>query len=211
MMTKNIHRLLLCLVPLLLASCGFEPVYSKKDASQLPANDESKVFAGVDVAKITGRDGHQLQSELEDLLNPGGKIPQRPVYRLIVTLDLVEAPVGVSRDATVSRYNIHLDSRYTLYRNSDGKQISQGALRHVSSYSNATNAYFSTFVSRDDAIKGGITELAELYKLRLSAYMHAGAPEQEIKQPKQAPAYFTPITPANDPTMMPVRMPAPGK
>jgi hypothetical protein len=208
---KNICIALLCLAPLLMTGCGFEPVYSKRDNTQMPANDGSKVFAGVDVAKITGRDGHQLQSELEDLLNPGGKIPERPQYRLIVTLDLVEAPVGVSRDATVSRYNIHLDSRYTLYRNTDGKQIAQGALRHVSSYSNATNAYFSTYISRDDAIKGGITELAELYKLRLSAYMYAGAPEQEIKQPRQSPAFYTPVKPANDPTMMPVKMPAPVK
>lgn len=211
MLLKNIHIALFCVVPLLLSGCGFAPVYGKRDNSQLPAQAGSKVFAGVDVSPISGRDGHQLHMELEDLLNPGGKMPQRPQYRLVVTLDLVEAPVGVSRDATVSRYNIHLDSRYTLYRNADGKQIAQGALRHVSSYSNATNAYFSTYISRDDAIKGGITELAELYKLRLSTYLYTGAPEQEIKAPKQAPAYYTPIKPANDPTMMPVKMPAPAK
>jgi len=163
----------------LLTGCGFQPLYSKKAAT-----DNSKVFAGVTVDSMPGRSGQLFQAELEDQLNPHGAIPPKPAYRLSATFKTRVVPIGVARDGTVSRYNIYLSSSYTLYRNSDGKPITDGSVSFVNSYNNLTNAYFSTYISEQDALKRGVEELAQLYRQRLTAYFDAGAPVHEIIAPE---------------------------
>jgi len=122
---------------------------------------------------MPGRTGQQLKADLEDRLNPSGAVPATPAYRLNVTFNSSVTPIGVARDGTVSRYNIYLTSKYVLYRNSDGKKITSGEVDYVDSYNNLTNAYFSTYISQEDATSRGITELSELYKQRLAAYLKA--------------------------------------
>lgn len=188
-------------LPLLAAGCGFQPVYGNKahvQQKQAVQEDQSQVFAGVTIDPLQGRIGNQLQIELEDRLNPEGRIPPDPAYRLVAHLDIREVPIGVARDATVSRFNLYLDSHYTLYRRADGKAVTRGRLRHVGSYNNAANAYFSTYISREDGITRGVTELAELYRVRLASYLHAGAPVQQIKKDDAPPPhYYNPAWPGS--------------
>lgn len=182
----------LLVVALFLSGCGFHSLYG----TRADAPEGSKVMAGVKVDNIpNGRMGQQLKADLEDGLNPQGAVPPNPAYRLAVTLKDSTAAIGVARDGTVSRYNVYLYSEYALYRTSDGKEITAGNLRHVSSYNNITNAYFSTFVSQEDAVKRGIDELAQLYRQRLGAYFDEGAPEQAITPPGSENANPIPINP----------------
>jgi LPS-assembly lipoprotein len=159
----------LLVIMLALSACGFQPLYGQR------SNDGSpQTLAGVSVDPIsasTGRMGQQFKADLEDKLNPQGAVPPRPSYRLSATLVSTSSAIGIARDGTVSRYNVYLDSAYTLYRNSDGKPVTKGSLRHVSSYNNIANEYFSTYVSEEDAVKRGITELAEAYRQRLSSHL----------------------------------------
>ncbi len=94
----------------------------------------------------------------------------------------------------MSLYNLYLNTKYTLYRTSDDKPITSGTLNYVDSYNNLTNAYFSTYISADDATKRGVAELSELYRERLAVYLDAGAPVQE-RYPRPA------TTPADQPLM----------
>ena len=135
-----------------------------------------------------------MKAALEDRLNPEGAVPPNPAYRLSLTFTNSTVPIGVARDGTVSRYNVYLTSHYTLYRNADDKAITAGDLSYVNSYNNLTNQYFSTYVSEQDALKRNVTELAELYRQRLTAYLDAGAPEEDPKTIAAAPrpaAYTT--------------------
>lgn len=174
---------------LLLSGCGFEPLYAKK-----PPGDVSKVFAGVRIDSIPGRQGQEMKASLEDKLNPDGAVPPKPAYRLAVSLSNTVVPIGVARDGTISRYNVYLTSHYTLYRNADNKPVTAGDLSYVNSYNNLTNQYFSTYISEEDAIRRNITEMAELYRERLTAYLDAGAPEQDpkITSAAHAPVAYTP-------------------
>lgn len=184
------NRLVWLLLPIWLSACGFQPLYSKKAPT-----DNSKVFSGVKVDAIPGRSGQILRTELEDQLNPHGAIPHKPAYRLSATLNNRIVPIGVARDGTVSRYNVYLTSMYTLYRNYDDKPVTQGSVSFVNSYNNLTNAYFSTYISEQDAIKRGIAELAQLYRQRLTAYFDEGAPVQEISENanKKSSSNFEPV------------------
>ncbi len=162
--------LLISVLCLPAAGCGFKPLYSKS------ANDGAAktLLAGISIDEVASTDrrmGQQLKAELEDRLNPGGAVPPHPAFRLKLGLTQSVSAIGVAPDGTISRYNIYLNSSFTLYRNSDGKQITSGAVSDVGSYNNVSNAYFSTYVSQEDAVKRGIIELAELYRGRLAAYL----------------------------------------
>lgn len=131
-------------------------------------------IAGVQVAGIQAEDrrlSQQLRADLEDKLNPSGAVPAHPSYSLSLTLKSSAAAIGVARDGTVSRYNVYLDSEYILTRLADNKEMTKGNLRHVSSYNNLSNQYFSTYVAEQDALKRGLTELSELYRQRLSPFL----------------------------------------
>ena len=171
------NSLLALLFPALLTGCGFKPLYGNKD---ITGNPDSRVFAGVRIDPIPGggRMAQQFKINLEDKLNPTGAVPPNPTYRLTATLRSQAAAIGIARDGTVSRYNVYLDSEYGLYRVADGQKVTSGNIRHVSSYNNLTNAYFSTYISEQDAVKRGVEELAEVYRSRLAVYLEEGGPQQ---------------------------------
>src|SRR5581483_4688173 len=116
-------------------------------------NTDSAMLASVRIDTIPGRIGQEFKEDLEDQINPGNSITAAPAYRLAVSLTTNEAAIGVSRDGTVSRYNVYLNSTYTLTRTADSKQVAAGTLNHVSSYNNLVNDYFSTYISDADATK----------------------------------------------------------
>lgn len=185
-----IAKLCLLISAFTLSGCGFQPLYATK-----PKDDVSKVFAGVKIDSIPGREGQDLRIALEDRLNPEGAMPAKPAYRLSLTVTNSTVPIGVARDNTVSRFNVYMTSHYTLYRTSDDKPITAGDLSYVSSYSNLTNEYYSTYISQQDAIKRNINELAELYRQRLTVYLDSGAPEEDPTQiaAKPRPVAYTPV------------------
>jgi len=154
------------LLPILLVGCGFQPLYGKNkpDAGQA-------MLGGIQVEPVSGRPGQLFTIELEDQLNPGGVVPSHPRWRLATSLTLREVGIGVARDGTVSRYNVYLDSNYQLYRVADNQLMTSGNLRHVSSYNNILNEYYSTYVAQEDAYKRGVTELAQLFRQRLGSYL----------------------------------------
>lgn len=154
------------LLAVLLTGCGFQPLYS-----QQKTGSDNALLAGVKIDPIDGRLGQQFRIRLEDQLNPSGVVPANARYRLNVTLVTSEAGIGVARDGTVSRYNVYLDSNYTLYRLSDGQKMTTGSLRQVSSYNNITNQYYSTYVAQEDAFKRGVDALAQVYRQRLATYL----------------------------------------
>jgi len=169
-----------CVLPLLaiLAGCGFHSVYGTH-VNDKTGDTDAAMLASIRIDSIAGRMGQELKEDLEDQINPGDAIAAPPTYHLTVSLTSSESAIGVSRDATVSRYNVYLTSTYKLIRDADNKQVASGTLTHVSSYNNEINAYFSTYISDADATKRGISELAEMYRARLAAYFDAGAPVEE--------------------------------
>lgn len=169
-----------CLLPLVLASCGFQPLYGQHIGGDAKTAVTVHQLAGIEIGQVSGGAsgqpspgilGQQLRNNIEDRLNPGKIIAPESVYHLDISLSLRETGVAVSRDGTISRYNIFLDTTYVLTRKVDGKPVYQGRFSRSSSYNVQSNAYFSTYVSRGDSIKHGIVELAEEYRQRLAAFL----------------------------------------
>lgn len=204
------RRLLLFLLPVLflLSSCGFQPLYAKRLSKDPNAVTTVHQLAGVEISPISSQPSsgpvgqsspgllaQQLKNALQDKLNPGNIVPPETLYKLDITLGLRETGVAVSRDGTISRYNVFLDTTYVLSRKVDGKPVYQGRFTRSSSYNILANAYFSTYVARDDSIKRGVNELAEEYRQRLAAFLvqQGGklAPPIQLKQ--QTPQTNVPL------------------
>ncbi len=183
-----LNSLLLVMLPLTLVACGFQPLYGTHQNGKSGAST-----IGVKIAPVVSADprmGQMLRISLEDKFNPGGG-QNNPVYRLDTTLTYSETAIGTARDGTVSRYNVDLGSTYTLVRISDGKQMASDTLHQVGSYNNLVNQYFSTYVSKEDAVKRGVAELAEVYRQRLAAYLTENDGNPAVMKPLPPPTATT--------------------
>lgn len=159
------------ILPLLLSACGFQPLYGRHAPSGAP-------MAGVKIqtSAVVGREAQELKSDLEDRLDPDGARSGPVEYQLNAALIVTKSAIVIAPDGTVQRYNIILESPYELIRIADGKKVTSGKLRHVTSYNNVNQAYFSTYVSEADVIRRAITELSEVYRQRLAAFLTQGKP-----------------------------------
>lgn len=180
---------------LAVVACGFQPVYGTSSALCAHApllagivvsatDGESPLSASGSVAPTSA--SRQFRENLEDLLAPAsnGKPSE---YKLDISLNQVTTAIGISRDGTASRYNLTINSSYKLSRISDNKTIDSGSVSNVTGYNNPSNAYFSTYISEQDARKRGVAELAELYRQRLTAITENSVPPKE--KPPIPPSY----------------------
>ncbi len=160
-------RVLALIAMLTLTACGFEPMAGKRAGDARVGTQ----LAGIEVAPVPGAIGLQFRTSLEDLINPGETIAGAPQYRLRVALNPTTTPAIVAPDGSTLRYNMQLNSTYTLTRLSDGKQIREGAIRRIGAFNSVPNQYFSSFVSEQDALKRLSIALAEEYRFRLASIL----------------------------------------
>lgn len=142
---------------LLLSACGFQPVHGRRAAA--PELEQ------VEVAPIPGRTGQLLRISLEDRLRAGGAA----AWRLEASIAVTPQAVGIEADREITRYNLHLVSSFRLLRTGDGKEVLSGTVRRIASY-NVSDSDFSTHIASRDALKRGLDELAEDYRMRLAAF-----------------------------------------
>lgn len=153
-----------------LASCGFEPLYGTHQNAS--AGGGNSPLSAVAIDPIDGLVGQQFKAALEDRFNPTGA-PTPSLYGLTVNVKATKTPTVIEPDGTISRYNLLLDSNYTLYRKADGAKLRSDHVRRTTSY-NLSDADFSDFISENDAMRRALTELSEDYRLRLAAYFKSG-------------------------------------
>ncbi len=193
---KRHLRIALCGALLMtLAACGFEPVYATRAADATGPKIEGVAVEDVGTNDPSYRHLAQLfRSSLEDRLNPGNLRNQPLPYRLKVDLVVSESAVAISRDGTVSRYNLNLDANLTLFRATDGAPLYRSHARRTSSYNNVTNAFFSTYISSQDATQRAANELAQDIGMRLAAFFTQHPNPQPVgPKPAAVPALAPPV------------------
>ncbi|MBV8939813.1 MAG: hypothetical protein JO089_08270 [Alphaproteobacteria bacterium] len=153
-----------------LAGCGFEPMYAKHDGADAPGLMAARV--GVVASSndpVQRRVAMQFAADLEDRLNPNGAAAGQE-YQLKALIVVLESAVSISPDGTVARSNMNVSANLALIRLADGVTVYTGKTYRSVAYNNVANAYYSTYVAREDAIKRATTELAEDVRMRLAAY-----------------------------------------
>lgn len=167
-------RIFAALLLFALSGCaGWQPVYAERDDSITTTShsEYAEQLSKIELETTENAQGEQFKNKLTDLLNPTSRNAGSNIYRLNVEFSLQEIPIGIEKDGTISRYNLQFVSYYKLYRITDNALVDQGKLRRVASYSLLPNAYFSSYVSRADAIKRCLDELAEDYRQKLIAFV----------------------------------------
>ncbi len=152
---KRLAAPALCLV---LAGCGFHPMYGRATG---PA------MATIFVEPIAERDGFELRNALIDDLQSDGE-EQGKTYRLKIVLN--ESPQGIAlqNDATITRYNNTLTARYTL-SDAQGKVLTSGTQTQMSAY-NVVQSPYATLVAAQDSSKHAAQDIAERIHLDLGVW-----------------------------------------
>lgn len=187
---------------LLLSACGFQPLYGKHDR-QSADGQAGAILQRIKVVASAGEPAQralaeQFKRDLEDRLNPGNhpRSAGAQDYTLSVGIGAQEGALAVSKDGTISRYNVTISAGLTLTR-PDGQTVFYTTARRVSSYNNVTGAFFSTYVSSQDAISRGVTDLAEDVRMRLAAFFTENPNPQPLnvaKLPREtAPGIYTSV------------------
>ena len=119
------------------------------------------------IVTAAGRLPQLLKAEIEEQVNPTYQHAEK-LFVMTISFNETEIAEFINPDGTSSRGDMHYQSTYSLTRKLDGKLIDTGTLIRISSYNVSENADYGTYVSRDDARKRAVIELAQDYKLRLA-------------------------------------------
>jgi LPS-assembly lipoprotein len=146
----------------LLAGCGFHPMYGSTLEPQLTA---------IYVEPIAERDGYELRNQLIDLLHSdGSKAGKR--YILKVTLNETSQGIALRNDATITRYNQTLDAHYVL-TDARGTVLTEGDQTNLSAY-NVAGSPYATLAAAQDSSKRAAQDIAERIHLDLGAWFRRG-------------------------------------
>ena|SRR5579864_706810 len=156
---------------LLLAGCGFHPLYAGHSRSGFDAD-----LASIKVNTIADRQGQLLAIALRDALNPtGAQVDTR--YTLEVSLASVRQDIGLRADGTASRGEIVLTAKFTLRDARANQAVLQGTTHSISSYDVLTDNY-ATVVASHNAEERTVHEVGDDILARLQLYVskHRSAP-----------------------------------
>ena len=150
---------------LLLAGCGFEPVYTSRSTD---GSDISETLASVSVIPISGRLGRDVRNELISRLK--GRIKDIPtVYELSVRLATSEQGVTVEEDDAINRYNLRLTANYSLKDLRTDSEVFKGRAKIFGAY-DVVASQFATLTARRNVEQRAAREAARDIEAKLSVF-----------------------------------------
>lgn len=150
---------------LLLAGCGFEPLYGERN--QAVATE--RLLNRVAVPPIENRVGQLARIELTNRLTPTRPAPT-PLFTLNVKLGESKTNLAVERDSSATRANLTIDAAFELKRISDGAKLTSGSVRSVNSY-DILQSDFATLAAEQNARRRGAKDVADGIIDRLAIYL----------------------------------------
>jgi LPS-assembly lipoprotein len=131
------RRTLLSL-PLVLAACGFTPVYGPGGSGQILQDN-------VSTSEPVTRNDFLLNQRLEERL---GRVNDAP-YLLSVSTSIGVGGLAVDTAGTTTRFNIVGTSQYSLTERATGRIVTSGAVDNFTSYSASGTTIATRAASRD--------------------------------------------------------------
>ena len=166
----------LLVAALLLAGCGFQPLYAHHSKSGFDAD-----LASIKVNTIKDRQGQLLAIALRDGLNPrSARVTTR--YTLDVELTSRRQDIGIRPDGTASRSEIAMTAEFVLKdtsKSTEGTIVLKGTTHSVSSF-DVLNDDYATVIAQHNAEQRTVQEVGDdiLTRLELFVSKHRSAPAQ---------------------------------
>jgi LPS-assembly lipoprotein len=151
-------------LPVLLAGCGWEPLYLDRAAG--PADS---ALRAIKVSSIPERVGQRLQFALRDSFNPND-VPGPQLYTLNVTLGTTVQDLGIQSQGIGTRGEVQVTASYRLIENKTGTVLQAGTVHTNDSFDIQANGY-STVVAQDDAYKRCVEEVRREIVSRLTLFL----------------------------------------
>ncbi len=157
----------------LLAGCGFHPLYATPD---LPHGGMRDKLASIYVEPVPERVGYQLRNQLIDLLDGQSQAAgARYILRVNLTtkseaigVQSQTAPGGVTQTA-ITRYNDTLTAQYDLVDPATNNVVTHGVETGLSSYNVLTSPY-ATLAVQQDADRRAAEDIADRIRIDLAVW-----------------------------------------
>lgn len=150
-------RVLIASLTLLVAACGFQPMYAPPGGGN--------AIGPVQIAEIEGKAGHVLRTELNRILaveNDGS-----PPMHLEVTLTEQVTPLGLRRDESATRAELRLTANYILTPVQANARVMRGSVFTVVNY-DIPEAAFGEIAAQDDARERAAETMAQRFRAELA-------------------------------------------
>ena len=151
----SVRGLAVTAAALLLAGCGFTPLYGDTGASGS--------LSRIAVTTQDDRLGYRLREQLEDAL--GWDRGTTPLYRLETTAQQNRRPLGRRIDDTATRYELTVRGAWTLTPTSGGTPLT-GTQTVTTTYGAADQPY-AAIAAQQDGEDRAAAELARMIRLDL--------------------------------------------
>tara|TARA_B100000085_G_C18542993_1_gene512714 strand:- start:728 stop:1240 length:513 start_codon:yes stop_codon:yes gene_type:complete len=162
-------RILLVLMCLIIASCGFSPVYGTLGHD----NDfgTESLLAVIDIANIPDREGQFLRNELIDRFYRSNGRPAQPQYRLVVS-DLQETlrDLDITERSDSTRGQLRIDAHIALIDLKTQETLLERDLHSASSY-NILGSEFATRVSEQNTRENVLNALGQRIETQVTLYL----------------------------------------
>lgn len=155
----------LAVAVLLLAGCGFQPLYGARGGV---ANEGVEAMAATRIALIPDRAGQALRNNLLDRLTPRGT-PASPRYELAVSLSERLDRLGIALDDSATYGRLTVVARFTLREVASGQPVYAGQSRWTNGFT-MVSSHFANMTSEADARSRALLEISEDIRLQLGLH-----------------------------------------
>src|SRR5437016_7957148 len=149
---------------LVLAGCGWEPLYAERATAPADA-----AMRAIRVMPIVERIGQKLELALRESLNPAG-LPTPQHYTLRIALRTVRADLGVQTQGLGTRGRFDAFASFVLADSTSGADLLSG-LSHVSESFDILANEYSNVVAEDDARTRAVEEMRRDILARLTVFL----------------------------------------
>lgn len=171
-MTPILLRLFFLLAALAPAACGFQPVYG---TGAQKTETVSARLSGIGIDPIPDRSGQILRNALMDRFYGAGR-PVDPPFTLGLTpVSERLTDLDMTRESDSTRTQIRLRTDITLKDKATGQVLLTRRIESVTSY-NVLGSEFATRVTREDARRNALADLARQIEQELSLFFARSTP-----------------------------------
>jgi LPS-assembly lipoprotein len=165
---RRAFLLLAASAPLLLAGCGWRPLYA--DPETRPAD---AALRAIRVEPITERIGQELELALRDTLNPNG-IPTPQRYVLHTTLTIFQSNLGVTSQGLPTVGKLDVYATFSLAELVTGHVLLSNTAHSADSFQILGNQY-ANVVAAEDARARIVGDLTQDIVTRLTFFLQRRA------------------------------------
>ena len=153
----------------LLAGCGFQPLYGPTASGE----DLGHVMKSVDITTVPGRVGQRIRNELI-FRTTGGGYAEQSKYRLDIAIKESLMFTLVNREGDPQGAIYQLYSEYKLIRLADNKVVLDGHTNGRAAY-DKVESVFNDIRAKRDAEDRAARTVSEAIRTRIAAYLSTNA------------------------------------